>query len=140
MKAKLPLIARILLGLIFFVFGLMGLLNLVPPPPNLPEKLQTFMTGLMTTGYFIPFLKITETLCGLALLIGAFVPLALVILAPIIINIFLVHAFLEPSGLPLAIIIGLLEVYLAFFAQPYAPIVKQLFRCPMREAMNAKKP
>ncbi len=139
MKAKMPLIARILLGLVFFVFGLIGLLNLMPPPPNLPEKLQQFNTGLMATGYFFPFLKIVETLCGLALLIGVFVPLALVVLAPIVINIFLVHAFLAPDGLPLAIIIGALTAYLAFFAEPYAPIVKQIFRCPKREAMLAKK-
>ena len=65
MKAKLPLIARILLGLIFFVFGLIGLFNLYPPPPDLPERLQAFNSGLMATHYFFPFLKLTETLCGL---------------------------------------------------------------------------
>jgi putative oxidoreductase len=136
---KLPLIARILLGLIFFVFGLNGFLNFIPVPPNLPEKLQAFTTGLMASGYFFPFLKGTEVACGLLLLIGAFVPLALVVLAPIILNILLVHAFLAPSGLPLALVICALEIYLAFFASPYKEIVRQLFRCPMKEAMNAKK-
>lgn len=128
MKAKLPLIARILLGLIFFVFGIIGLMNLIPPPPNLPEKLQAFNTGLMATGYFFQFLKLTEIICGLFLLIGIFVPLSLVILAPIALNIFLVHAFLAPEGLPIALVIGLLLIYLAFFAQPYASVVKPLFR------------
>lgn len=128
MKAKIPMIARLLLGLMFFVFGLMGLLNLVPPPPNLPEKLQAFNNGLMATGYFIPFLKAVETICGLLLLSGMFVPLALVVLAPIVIHIFLVHVFLEPSGLPIALVIGLLLTYLSFFAEPYASRVKQLFR------------
>jgi hypothetical protein len=51
-----------------------------------------------------------------------------VVLAPIVINIILVHAFLAPDGLPLAIIIGLLTAYLAFFAEPYSPVVKGLFR------------
>jgi len=128
MKAKLPLIARILLGLLFFAAGLTGLLNLVPAPPDLPERLQTFNAGLMASGYFFPFLKVTETICGFLLIIGMFVPLALVVLAPIVLNIFLVHLFLAPSGLPLAIIAGLLLVYLAFFAEPYAGVVKQLFR------------
>jgi putative oxidoreductase len=128
MKAKLPLIARILLGLIFFVFGLIGLLNLYPPPPNLPERLQAFNSGLMATGYFFPFLKVVETICGFLLLSGFFVPLALVVLAPIAINIFLVHAFLAPDGLPLAIIIGVLLAYLAFFSPAYSPKVKQLFQ------------
>lgn len=128
MKAKLPLAARLLLGLVFFVFGLIGLLNLFPPPTDLPERLQTFNSGLMASGYFFPFLKATETICGLALLSGYFVPLALVILAPIVLNIFLVHAFLAPSGLPIAVITGLLTAYLSFFAQPYATVIRQLFR------------
>ncbi|MGE3974563.1 MAG: DoxX family protein [Bdellovibrionales bacterium] len=128
MKAKLPLIARILLGFVFFAAGLAGLLNLVPPPANLPEKMLAFSTGLMASGYFMPLLKVTEVFCGLLLLSGFFVPLALVILAPIVLNIFLVHTFLEPSGFPLALVIGLLTVYLAFFAPPYAPTIRQLFK------------
>lgn len=128
MKAKLPMIARIILGLIFFASGLMGLLNLVPPPPNLPERLQTFMTGIMAAQYFFPLLKSVETICGLLLIIGWWVPLALVVLAPVILNIFMVHAFIAPDGVVLALILGALEIYLAFFAQPYASVIRQLFR------------
>lgn len=128
MEAKLPLVARILLGLMLFAFGLMGLLNLVPPPPDLPEALQTFNKGMEASVYFMPFLKATETLCGLMLLAGMFVPLALVVLAPITLNIFLVHAFMAPEGLPIAIVIGLLQVYLAFFSPQYSPTIKSLFR------------
>ncbi len=128
MKAKLPLIARILLGLVFLFGGITGLLNLVPPPPDLPERLQTFNSGLMASGYFFPLLKGTETVCGALLLSGFFVPLALVVLAPIVINIILVHAFLAPSGLPLALVIGLLTAYLSFFAKPYSTVVKSLFQ------------
>jgi putative oxidoreductase len=128
MKAKIPMIARILLGFVFFASGLAGLLKLVPTPPDLPEALQTFNAGLVASIYFMPFLKLTETICGLLLLSGYYVPLALVILAPVVINITLVHLFLAPSGLPLAIILGLLMIYLSFFAQPYAGVIKQLFR------------
>jgi putative oxidoreductase len=128
MKAKIPMVARILLGLVFLASGIVGLLNLVPPPPDMPERMMTFNTGLMASGYFFPFLKATETICGLLLISGFFVPLALVILAPISINIFLVHAFLMPSGVPVALVIGALIIYLAFFSKPYSPSVKQLFR------------
>jgi uncharacterized membrane protein YphA (DoxX/SURF4 family) len=128
MKAKLPLIARLLLGFVMFASGLMGLLNLVPVPPDLPQPLVTFNTGLMASVYFMPLLKITETVCGALLLSGFFVPLALVILAPIMLNIFFVHLFLQPSGLPLALIVGLLTVYLSFFAQPYSTPIKALFK------------
>jgi len=138
MLHKFPLIARIVLGLMFFVFGLYGFFNQTPPP-DLPEKLLAFSTGLQASGYFFPLLKGTEIICGLLLLIGAFVPLALIILAPIVLNILLVHIFLAPSGLPIAIVIAVLEIYLAFFASPYKEIVKQIFRCPMKEAIDAKK-
>lgn len=124
---KLTLIARILLGLIFFAFGIAGLFNLLPPPENLPENMTKFMQGMMATGYFFPLLKGTEIVCGALLLVGAFVPLALIILAPIVLNIFLVHMYMEPSGLPMAILIGVLEVYLAFFAKPYRSVVRKIF-------------
>lgn len=131
MKAKLPLIARLLLGFVFFASGVMGLImwiNKSPLPPDLPERLVTFNQGLEASIYFTPFLKIVETLCGAMLLVGWFVPLALVILAPVVLNIFLVHSFLAPSGIPLALVLGLLMIYLSFFAPPYAPSIKQLFR------------
>jgi uncharacterized membrane protein YphA (DoxX/SURF4 family) len=132
MKGKLPLIARLLLGLVFCFGGITGLLNLFmnlfPMPPDLPEQLQVFNKGLAASGYFMPLLKLTETICGLFLLTGFYVPLALVILAPIVLNIFLTHLFLAPGGVPLAAIIGLLLVYLAFFAKPYSQPIRNLFR------------
>ena len=124
----LPTVARILLGLIFFGAGVAGLLMPVgAPPPETPEALKTFFAGILATKYFFPFLKTTEAACGALLLSGYFVPLALVILAPIVIHIFLIHALIAPSGLPLAIILGVLETYLAFFAQPYRVVIRQLF-------------
>lgn len=111
----------------------------MPPPPDMPDNLKTLMSCMMATTYFFPLLKVTEILCGLLLLVGAFVPLALVILAPVVLNIFMVHLFMDHKGLPLAIFLVLCEVYLAFFASPYKEIVRQIFRCPMKEAMDAKK-
>lgn len=125
--SKLPVIARVLLGLIFFVFGLNGFLNFIPPPKEMPEHMMTFMNGMMVTKYFFPLVKGTEVVCGALLLLNAFVPLALVVLAPVVLNIFLVHAFMAPEGLPIAVFIGVLTVYLSFFAKPYSDTVKQLF-------------
>lgn len=124
--SKATMISRILLGLIFFVFGLNGFLNFIPQPP-LPEKMQTFVTGMLVTGYFFPLLKGTEVICGALLLLNRYVPLALVVLAPIVLNIFCVHVFMAPDGLPVAIVVGLLEAYLAFFAKPYSDVVKKIF-------------
>jgi len=124
---KAPLIARLLFGFVFFGSGLAGLLNLAPPPADLPVDLKTFMAGMMATKYFFPLLKGTETICGALLMSGFYVPLALVVLAPIVLNIFLTHLFLAPSGLPLAIVVGLLEIYLAFFASPYKEVIRPIF-------------
>jgi putative oxidoreductase len=125
-KQKLPTITRILLGLIFLLSGVAGLFNLIPPPPDMPEKLMSFMTGLMSTGYFIPFLKTTETLCGLLLLLGIAPALILLILAPITINIILVHSFLTP-GLENLIVPVLILVLHITSARKYWPVYRPLF-------------
>lgn len=137
MAKKITFIARILLGLLFFLSGIAGLFNLIPPPANLPQNMVTFMNGMMATKYLFPLIKGTEVICGALLISGLFVPLALIILAPIVLNIFLIHAFMQPNGLPLAIFIGLLQLYLSFFATPYSNVVKQIFRCPILS--NKKK-
>lgn len=135
---KVTLASRLLMGLIFVVFGLNGFFHFIPMPP-MPEAAGKFMGALGATGYFFPFLKVCEILSGLMLLIGCFVPMALIILAPIIIHIFLFHAFLAPAGLALPIVLVIIETYLSFFSEPYSGIVKQIFRCPMKESMCAKK-
>lgn len=119
------LIARILLGLIFVGSGIAFFLT---TPPPLDGAMGDFFKGMAATGYFFYLLKGTEIVCGLLLLSGMFVPLALVVLAPVILNIFLVHAFMAPQGVALALAIGVLEIFLAFFSPQYSPSVKQLFR------------
>jgi putative oxidoreductase len=82
MQTKIPTGARLLLGLIYFVFGLNGLFNLLPSPP-MPETAMGFLGGLVSSGYFLPVLAATQTMAGFLLLTGFAAPLALVILAPI---------------------------------------------------------
>lgn len=129
MKVKAPTVARYLLGLIFFVFGGAGLLNLIPPPPDMPEKMQTFMAGMMATGYFFPLLKITETLCGLLLLSGFAPALALVILAPISLNILLVHLFMTPGVENLVIPVIIISLHVTA-AMSYWSLYRPLFKKP----------
>jgi uncharacterized membrane protein YphA (DoxX/SURF4 family) len=113
MKTKVILGARVLLGLIFLVFGLNGFLHFLPQPPMSGPPAE-FAGALMATGYMFPLLKGTEVICGALLLAGRFVPLALTVLAPIIVNIVAFHAFLAPSGLPLALVVVALELFLAW--------------------------
>ncbi|MEP7053586.1 MAG: DoxX family protein, partial [Pseudomonadota bacterium] len=93
--SKLPSVARVLLGLTFFVFGLNGFLHFIPQPAP-PPAAGAFAGAMMATGYFFPLLKATEVLAGALLLGNRYVPLALAVLAPVIINIVAFHLFLEP--------------------------------------------
>lgn len=124
--SKLALVARVLMGLIFFVFGLNGFLNFIPMPP-LPEQADAFMGALAATGYFFPVLKITEIICGALLLTNFFAPLALVILSPIIIQIVLFHGILTPGleNLAMPIILVVLSLILAVsWKHKYAPLLQ----------------
>lgn len=123
---KASMVSKYILGLIYFVFGLNGFLNFIPAPPP-PDNVAAFMTGLMSSGYFFPFLKGTETICGLLLLSGFFVPLSLIILAPITIQIFLFHAVMTPgiSNLIMPIVMIALHILAARnYWHFYKPLVK----------------
>lgn len=109
----LTTIARILLGLMFLVFGLNYFFGFFSPPP-LPEQAGEFMGALAATGYFFPFLKVVETLCGLLLLIGRYVPLALTVLAPVVVNIVVFHLAMAPGGVLFGAIALVLGLYLAY--------------------------
>ncbi len=117
------LIVRTLVGLLFIFASLTYFLNLVPQP-ELTGPLKEFNEGLGATAYFMTLLKTTELIAGLALVSGFFVPLALVVLAPIIVNILLVHVFLEPSGLPIAAFLFAGAIFLAYYYRDaYRPLL-----------------
>ncbi len=125
MKAKIDIGAQFLLGLIFFVFGLNGFFHFLALPP-LGEKAGNFMGALAATGYFFPVMASLQTIAGLCLLARAFSPLALVLLAPIVAQILLFHLFLDPAGLPIAVVVTVLEAYLGFavYGSAFAGILR----------------
>ena len=112
----LPTVARVLLGLVFFVFGLNGFLDFIPPPPDMDPANPgvVFGVAMKATGYLFWLVKGTEMVAGALFLLNRFVPLALALIAPVIVNIFLFHAFLAPSGTGLAVVLLVLEVFLAW--------------------------
>ena len=97
------IIARYLLGFIFFVFGLNGFLHFIPMPPP-PGTAGQFMGALFVSNFLI-VVFLLELIPAVLLLLNRYVPLALVLLGPVIVNIFLFHAFMAPSGLPLALVV-----------------------------------
>jgi uncharacterized membrane protein YphA (DoxX/SURF4 family) len=111
--SKLPSVARVVLGLSFFVFGLNGFMHFIPQPAP-PPAAAAFAGALFASGYFFPLLKGIEVLASLLLLGNRYVPLALAVLAPVIINIVAFHLFLEPPAtLVLPLVLLALELYLA---------------------------
>jgi putative oxidoreductase len=105
------LISRLLLGLIFLVFGLNGFLHFIPMPPPTGVAGQFFGT-LFASHYYVVIFGI-QVLGGLLLLINRYVPLALVLLGPIIVNIFFFHTLMAPAGIPLAIVVVILWTIVA---------------------------
>ena len=109
----LPTAARLFLGLVFTVFGLNFFLHFIPMPPA-PPRAAAFVGALFASGYLFPLLKTTEVVAGLLLLSNRFVPLALTVLAPIVVNIVGFHLSLAPAGLPLALAMLAAELFLAW--------------------------
>jgi uncharacterized membrane protein YphA (DoxX/SURF4 family) len=119
---KLPTVARVILGLIFVVFGLNGFFQFAPAPP-MSGPAGAFMGALAATGYFFPLLKLTEIAAGLLLLTGFAVPLALTLLAPVIVNIVAFHLFLAPGSFGVVAVVLASELYLAWtHRRAFAPL------------------
>jgi putative oxidoreductase len=109
----LTIIARILLGLIFVVFGSNGFLHFLPMPP-LPQGVTgEYLHAFFASGY-VYVISGFQVAGGLLLLIGRFVPLGLTILAAIIVNIWAFHLLMAPQGLPPAVVVTILELFLVW--------------------------
>ena len=116
--------ARLFLGLVFTVFGLNFFVQFLPTP-SAPPRAAAFAGALFASGYLFPLLNTTEVVVGLLLLSNRFVPLALAVLAPIVINIVAFHLFLAPSDLGLALAVLAAELTLAWNRRAaFAPMLR----------------
>ncbi|GLZ30071.1 hypothetical protein Lesp02_22610 [Lentzea sp. NBRC 105346] len=106
---------RVIIGLLFTMTGANGFLNFMPGDPSaMSAGALKFSIALAETGYMVQLSSAVQLIAGILLLTNRYVPLALTMLAPMVVNIFLFHVFLEPSGLVLAVIVSAAEVYLAW--------------------------
>jgi putative oxidoreductase len=110
-------IARYLLGLIFLVFGLNGFLHFIPMPP--PKGLAAQFGGAIFASHYWVVVFGLQVIGGVLLLVNRFVPLAIVLLGPVIVNIFFFHALMAPEGLPMAIVVVVLWSILAVRHKQY---------------------
>ncbi|HEX4629582.1 MAG TPA: hypothetical protein VH188_01325 [Chthoniobacterales bacterium] len=118
-------IVRVLLGLAFVVFGSNAFFKFMGPPPEMHGQAGAFITALLSSGYMY-VIAVLQVLGGLCLLLGArFVPLGLTLLGPIIVNILLFHVFLEPNGLPIALVTAALSLFLLWIYRFKFPAIFQ---------------
>jgi uncharacterized membrane protein YphA (DoxX/SURF4 family) len=123
MKSKISLVARILLGFLLFVFGINKFIPFMPPL-ELSGSAQDFMMALMNTGYLLQIVGIVEITVGTLLLSNRFVALALLLFAPITVNIISFHLFLDPANIGAAALVTILNVYLLFInKEKYAAVL-----------------
>lgn len=117
-------VVRTLMGLLFLFASITYFLGLITPPP-MTGAIKTFNDGLEASVYLMPVVKTVELLCGIAFVVGRFVPLATVLIAPIIVNIVLVHAFMAPEGLPIALFAAFANAFVAYqHRESYRPLFR----------------
>jgi putative oxidoreductase len=111
------LIARLLLGLIFVVFGLNGFLNFIKGP--MPSGLAGEFVGALVLSHYFWVVAVLQIAGGALLLVNRFVPLALVLLGPVIVNIICYHVFLNPSGPVPAVVVTVLWLIVFYGKRQY---------------------
>jgi putative oxidoreductase len=118
------IIARSLLGLIFVVFGLNMFLHFIPMPPPPEGPARDFMMSLYVSHYLY-VIGALQVAGGVLLVSGCQAPLGLTLLAPVIVNILCFHVLMAPAGLPLAIVVSLLALFLLWrYRDHFAGLVK----------------
>jgi hypothetical protein len=111
------LIVRLLLGLVFFVFGLNAFLHFIPAV--LPTGLAGQFVTVLVQSHWVYFVGAVQAVSGALLLVNRYVPLALALLGPVIVNILLYHFLLDFTGAPVAIIVAIFWLFLFFYYRKY---------------------
>jgi len=109
-------IARYLTGVVFLVMGLNGFLNFIPFPP--PGGIAGQFMGALYVSHYLRVIFAFQVIGGLLLLVNRYVPLALAVLAPVIVNILTFHVLMAPSGLPMARFVAVLWVAIFIEVRP----------------------
>lgn len=123
-RHHVPTAARVVLGFLFTVFGLNFFLHFLPQPPMAAGPATEFLGALMASGFVMTVVKVTEVVAGVLLLSNRFVPLALALLAPVVVGVVGFHVSLAPAtGAPAYLVLAL-ELYLAYaYRAAFAPML-----------------
>ena len=127
--SKAILVVRVLLGAAFLVFGLNGFLHFFTPPPPTSTEAHTFGMALANSGYIFPMVSAFEVAAAVLLLAGRFVPLALFLLAPVLVNILAFHLALDLAGIGLGGLLSVFEGFLLWaYRDAYRPLLVPVYR------------
>ncbi|TDQ27906.1 DoxX family protein [Tenacibaculum caenipelagi] len=125
MKQKILFVLSLLFGLMFINSGLNKFLNYMPMPENLPEKMMSAMTAMMEIGWLMPLVGFAEILGGLLFIIPKTRALGAVVIFPVMIGIMLTHILQAPSGLPIALALFAINLWVIYEnREAYQPMIK----------------
>jgi len=125
MKNKILFVVCLLFGLMFINAGLNKFFNYMPMPKDLPESMTKVMTAFMTIGWLMPLVAVAEIVGGLLFIIPKYRALGAVIVFPVMIGILLTNIFNAPSGLPIAVVLLLINLWVIIEnREKYLPMVR----------------
>ena len=125
MKKKILLVVCILFGLMFINAGLNKIFNYIPAPTDLSEKMMKVMAAFMEIGWLMPLVAVAEIVGGILFMIPKLRALGAIIIFPVMIGIILTHIFLEPSGLPLALVLLAINLWVIIEnREKYLPMIR----------------
>jgi uncharacterized membrane protein YphA (DoxX/SURF4 family) len=125
MKNKILFVVSLLLGLMFINSGLNKFFNYMPVPKDMPEKLMKVMGAFMEIGWLLPLIAVAEITGGVLFITKKYRALGAIILFPVLAGILLTHILIAPSGLPIAIVIWGIELWVIIEnREKYLPMIK----------------
>jgi putative oxidoreductase len=125
MKKKILLVVSVLFGLMFINSGLNKFFHYMPMPANLPDKMIKMMQAFMEISWLLPLIAIAEITGGLLFITNKYRALGAIIIFPVLIGVLLTHIFIAPSGLPLALVLLAIELWIIFEnREKYLPMIK----------------
>lgn len=125
MKKKILFVVSLLFGLIFINSGLNKFFNYMPVPENMPENMVNAMNAFMTIGWLMPLVAVAEIVGGSLFIISKFRALGAIIIFPVLVGILLTHITIAPSGLPIALVLMGIELWVIIEnRKKYLPMIK----------------
>ncbi len=125
MKRKFLFVVSVLFGLMFINSGLNKFFNYMPMPEDLPEKMMKLFTAFMEIGWLMPLIAVAEIVGGLLFITNKYMALGAIIIFPVMIGILLTHLINAPSGLPIALVLLAINLWVIIEnREKYLPMIQ----------------